>query len=555
VTWELLRGWGFLAAALFLGSLVHEDAAIFAGGYLAAERHLPAVLAALSLFAGIVLGDCAIYGLGRLARRSRRLSRLLTRLGVNTPLWLSRRLFWIVCGCRFTPTVLFPTFAAIGWAGVPFRRFAAAVLLSTTLYVPPLFLAVLVFGSALVSRLQTWGWPAMTIVVGAVWLLRHYAPQRTVSADSTFRRSIEVHRGMPPLDADDIRVPISEKIPPCAFYVPLVAQWLWLGCRYRSQTLPTLANPLIETGGLLGESKSACLDMVEPAARPWFARSAAFDVASGTNGLPESTRRFRHAMESAGLAFPVVAKPDIGWRGIGVRRLDNEQDAARYLAAFPRCQRVIVQEHVTADGEAGVFYVRHPGEPIGRIFSLTLRYYPFVVGDGASSLRELILANERTRWKAPLHLAAHAATVDRIPAAGEMVRLATVGSNRVGGLYIDGREWVTPALTARFHSIAAAIPEFWFGRFDLRFETIGLLRRGEGFLIIEINGAGSEAIHMWDPRCPLLKAYQTLFEQQAMMFAIADANRRRGFKPLSVGALVACQRRQQKLLKLYPESN
>jgi hypothetical protein len=40
----------------------------------------------------------------------------------------------------------------------------------------------------------------------------------------------------------------------------------------------------------------------------------------------------------------------------------------------------------------------------------------------------------------------HRARLAEIPAAGETVRLALVGSNRVGGLYIDATDRVTPAL-------------------------------------------------------------------------------------------------------------
>jgi len=196
-----------------------------------------------------------------------------------------------------------------------------------------------------------------------------------------------------------------------------------------------------------------------------------------------------------------------------------------------------------------------PGEETGRIFSLTFRYYPFLVGDGVSTLRQLILSNERSRWKADIHLAAHARHLDEVLPKGQGLRLATVGSNRVGGLYIDGCSYVTPAMTERFDQIAKSMPEFWFGRFDVRYKDIEAFQRGEDFLIVESNGAGSEAIHMWDPNFPLMEAFRTLFDQQSLMFAIAEANRRRGFAPLTPMQLISFQRRQQRLLKIYPDSN
>lgn len=558
MSFEIVRIWVLLSAALFFSTLLHEDAAILAGGYLVVENHLPAALAGGSLLGGVILGDCAIFGLGRLARRSHRVRGWFPALeSGQADGWLSRRLYWVVAGCRLTPTMLFPTFAAIGFSQVPFRRFVGAVLLSAGLYVPVLFVSVVYFGDVLVERLKIWGWPVMALAVLSVWLLRRQAAKHERRSEAerqlaTPDAPLRIHRGMPPLDRRDVRVPLSELIPSWLFYIPLVLQWFWLGAKYRSLTLPTVANPSIEAGGLLGESKIACLDLIAPSSARWVARSAAIDTVAD---LDETERRLLAAKEGAGIDYPMMVKPDIGWRGFGVRRLNGPADIRPYLADYPLGSKLMVQEFVPYDGEAGVFYARMPGEEQGRIFSLTFRYYPFVVGDGRSTLRQLILGNERCRWKAQLHLASHAEHLDQILAEGEGLRLAMVGSNRVGGLYIDGRPWITPAMTARFDEISKSMPEFWFGRFDVRFASIEAFQAGEDFLILEANGAGSEAIHMWDPNFPLLDAYRTLFDQQSLMFAIADANRRRGFQPLTPWQLIACQRRQQSLLKIYPTSN
>ena len=70
------------------------------------------------------------------------------------------------------------------------------------------------------------------------------------------------------------------------------------------------------------------------------------------------------------------------------------------------------------------------------------------------------------------------------------------------------------------NAIADSIPEFYFGRFDLRFESIEKLQRGEGFKLVEINGAGGEATHIWDRKTTLRQAYATLFEQNRLLFEI-----------------------------------
>ncbi|MCH7978295.1 MAG: hypothetical protein IH935_04875 [Acidobacteria bacterium] len=49
---------------------------------------------------------------------------------------------------------------------------------------------------------------------------------------------------------------------------------------------------------------------------------------------------------------------------------------------------------------------------------------------------------------------------------------------------------------------------------------------------VEINGAGAEATHIWDPEASLSGAYATLFEQFRVLFAISHENRLKGHRPL-----------------------
>lgn len=139
--------------------------------------------------------------------------------------------------------------------------------------------------------------------------------------------------------------------------------------------------------------------------------------------------------------------------------------------------------------------------------------------------------------------------------AGEVVRLATIGSTRVGGLYLDGQAFVTPALVAAVDTIARDMHEFHFGRFDVRFDSLRELAAGRGFRIMEVNGAGSEAIEAWDPDTPLLKGFGRIFAKQRLLFEVAAARRRAGARPLSLLALARLNLRQQRLIARYPPSN
>ncbi len=354
---------------------------------------------------------------------------------------------------------------------------------------------------------------------------------------------------MPDAGGGPVRRNPLERMPKWLICVPLVLQWLWLGLRHRSFTLPSAANPGITAGGLVGETKCEYFDAMGPLARTSLAPYCA---------LPPQARgsaaAIRAAMAAAGLSFPVVAKPDLGMCGFGVRRISDEPALIRYLAEFPAAQTVLLQQWIADAGEAGVVYARHPREPTGRIIGLALRFPPQVLGDGRSTVAELIAADPRA---GRAQQAGHEITVDcsRVPAVGERVQLAMIGSTRVGGLYRDGSACITPELTAAIDAIAQDMHSFHFGRFDLRFPDLQALREGRGLRVMEVNGAGSEAIQAWDPDLGAAQAFGMIFAKQRVLFEIAAANRVRGHRPIGLARLARLHRMQQRLLDAYPQSN
>ena len=187
------------------------------------------------------------------------------------------------------------------------------------------------------------------------------------------------------------------------FYAPVIAHWLLLGLRYGDFSLPTAANPRITTGGLCGELKLSILGLVGRS--PGGAEAQALVApACGVLARPDGVDAAEAAMQAFGLSYPIVVKPDIGCNGAGVRLVRDRDALAKYLHAFPAGETVVLQHYVPEPNEAGIFYVRHPDEPAGKITSLTIKQPPVVVGDGRSTLRDLILADERARLVPHLYL-------------------------------------------------------------------------------------------------------------------------------------------------------
>nr|WP_295743445.1 D-alanine--D-alanine ligase [uncultured Acidocella sp.] len=341
--------------------------------------------------------------------------------------------------------------------------------------------------------------------------------------------------------------------PDWLFYAPVVAFWVLKAIRYRSITLPSLANPLINAGGICGESKNQILGLAGPKARAWVADYAPFTVSghSDADDLP----RARLAMAQAGLSYPVVAKPDMSCNGVGVRVVRDDSQLADYLRLFPRGTALQLQSLVTYEGEAGIFYIRRPGEASGRITSVTLKYPPVVTGDGRRSVKELIAADERLNAISPLLLRKLGARAASVPAPNERVGLVFVGNHCRGSTFKDGLSIVTPALSARIDEIMRDMPEMYFSRIDLRFDNVEALCEGRAFRIIEFNGAGSEATHIWDPEMTLKRAYRDQFFHYGESFRIGAQIRAQGRRPIGPWKLLALWQQQKRLMRAYPSND
>ncbi len=287
------------------------------------------------------------------------------------------------------------------------------------------------------------------------------------------------------------------------------------------------ANPGFEDGGFVGESKSAILQALPPA---WTAASALV-----ISGDPLARlRAFDDAMREGAWTFPVILKPDVGQKGVGVRRIESRAEAVAYLAAEPG--PVIVQRYHPGPFEAGIFYYRRPDEARGRIFSITDKRFPVLVGDGASTVEQLLWDHPRYRLQVPLFLRRHDGA--RVLGDGEPLALVTSGNHCQGAVFLDGEALITPGLSARIDDIARQVPGFFIGRFDIRYASLAAFRRGDDLTIVELNGVTSESTNIYDPDYGAWRAWRTLARQWQLVFEIGAANRARGAAPLNLRRLL-----------------
>ena len=313
-----------------------------------------------------------------------------------------------------------------------------------------------------------------------------------------------------------IRLRHWEYWPFSVVYAPVFLYWAWLSLRARSLFFFSTANPRITNSGFLMESKRQIYGLMPDGVYPktiYCKKDAAF------GGL---IRR----IGELGLAYPVMAKPDIGQRGLSVKLLADECQ----LVLYAKRSKVdfLVQEYIDYPLEIGVFYYRIPGEEKGRISGIVGKELLSVMGDGRSTVEALLRKNERYVLQLPALRQGYGRMLGSVPAEGEVLRLAPYGNHSRGAKFLDCSDRITPRLEATIDAVCRRIPEFYFGRLDIRFCSWPQLEAGEAYSIIELNGAGSEPTHIYDPGHSLVFAWREIRRHLDILFAISRANARRG---------------------------
>jgi membrane protein DedA with SNARE-associated domain len=512
-----IHGEGSLAVAfaIVLGAVVSEDGATITAATLTATAMLDPTLAFVSAFAGLWFGDLAVYALARLGGTA-----LLRRN------WFQKWFAAPVSGSassenggrlglavsRFFPGTRLPAYLSAGFRRMPVHVFAAITALSAFAWVILVFAAVRLAP----SRSEAAGRHAGVAALMGLALLLILRLWRKWGAIA--RRKIAVAA---------IRLVKWEFWPAWLFYSPVTLFCLWLGLRYRGFALPAVANVNQKNGGIIGESKIAILEELLKTSPESTAESYLIPMGAPAERLANVQKLF----QEKAISFPFVLKPDVAQRGAGFRKIESFEQAKQYLAAVSPA--LILQRYAAGPGEAGIFYYRFPQEEAGHIFAITRKQFPFVVGDGRLTVRELVERDSRARLIAETYLERFARSAGDILPEGERLRLVEAGNHCQGCIFADGNDLNSEALRAAIDRISRKLPGFFIGRYDVRYESDEQLRAGHGFTIVELNGAGSEATNIYDERNTLWSAYATLYRQWSLVYRIGAANRDRGYRPPS----------------------
>lgn len=302
-------------------------------------------------------------------------------------------------------------------------------------------------------------------------------------------------------------------------YLALLPSIVWNAFRSGHPMGFTGVNPAIPAGGAVGESKSQILSTMKSDRVLAFELLPSGEVASRVAILEAFMRR-------VATGYPIILKPDIGERGTGVRLIRDAAGARAYLERFQSL--VLAQVYHPGPHEVGVFYVRIPGETRGRILGVTAKHFPVIVGDGLSTIRELIWRHPRLRLQAQVFLKRLGSDAAKVIADGERKQLGVIGNHCRGTMFRDEPGLATSELAAALDELMDQSTGLDFGRFDLRYADEAELRAGRGFAVIEFNGVFAENTTIYDPSCAFWSGQRKLREQWRLACEIGARRVRAG---------------------------
>ncbi|HEU0136494.1 MAG TPA: D-alanine--D-alanine ligase, partial [Flavobacterium sp.] len=208
------------------------------------------------------------------------------------------------------------------------------------------------------------------------------------------------------------------------------------------------------------ESKKAIYDLIPPAYYPKT-------ILVKANSPFETVRQHVSGME---LVYPMIAKPDIGLRGSAVKKVNSDEELQQYnsKAKFD----YIVQDLIPFPNEVGIFYVRYPDAPSGKITGIVAKEFLIVIGDGRKTVEELLLENPRYAFQLSSLQKEYGHQLHDVLPKGQQLNLVPYGNHARGAKFIDATKWNNPELERTIDIVCKQIDGFYFGRIDIMYNTI-----------------------------------------------------------------------------------
>jgi hypothetical protein len=299
-------------------------------------------------------------------------------------------------------------------------------------------------------------------------------------------------------------------------YIPIYFLWAYYAIRAKTIFFFNASNPTIKNGGFIMESKKAIYNLIP---QQYYPKTELIKEGSSLEDIEK-------VITNSGINYPLIAKPDVGLRGSGVKKINTKADLNQY--ALKANFDYVIQDLIPYENEVGIFYVRYPNENKGKITGIVSKEFLIVIGDGISTIESLIKQNPRFELQLVSLQKEYGNSLFEILKKGEKRNLVPYGNHARGAKFIDGSHWISPELEETINILCLQISGFFFGRLDIMYHSWEELEKGKNFAVVELNGAASEPTHIYDPTHSLFFAWKELARHITYMYEISVLNNKNG---------------------------
>ncbi len=267
-------------------------------------------------------------------------------------------------------------------------------------------------------------------------------------------------------------------------------------------------------GGLLDDPKSDVYNKLNPSMIP-------------NSRLVNSFASFNELLEKGKIQFPLILKPDIGLKGLGVYQVTNIDDVKDYFSNIVE-QNILVQEFVNYEKEFSLLFYHMPDSSEYAISSVVEKKYPSFIANGVDTIRKHLESDDNpflNRKTAKVHLADQ---LDYIPAKGKVINFHKIGNYSQGSKFFALNE-VPKDLENRARKYFENMTGVHFFRVDFKAPSIHDFAMKD-CKILEINGVKSEPLHIYDPSIKWSQKIADIRRHWKIIHRIVKLNKRRGMK-------------------------
>jgi len=274
------------------------------------------------------------------------------------------------------------------------------------------------------------------------------------------------------------------------FYYQSVFYGFVYSLRFLSPTFFSATNPALEYGGMFDDKKSDVYKLVPNKYLPKMA-------------LADNQMDVSRIMNTGTLSYPLVIKPDIGFKGYLVLKVNDEDQLNKALPKYDD-KSILIQEFIDYSKEYSILIYRYPRSGNVGVTSFIEKSYPSVRGDGIQTLKQLIESNDNPflnkEWIKKINMSA----LDQVLDVNEERRIDHIGNYSRGARFHSLNHKINGDISQWAKHLLDQIEGIDFCRVDLKANSIEDLL-AEQFSIIEINGAKSEPLHTYDKRFSYLE--------------------------------------------------